>query len=54
MNATEYLVGIDMGDEAITYRPALEGDKSIFGVHLVSRIRHADLSAGRRPPDNLG
>lgn len=28
-----YMVGIDMGDEAIVYRPALQGDKSHFGVH---------------------
>jgi hypothetical protein len=28
-----YMVGIDMGDEAITYRPALDGDKRHFGVH---------------------
>jgi hypothetical protein len=28
-----YLVGIDLGDQAITYRPALDGDKSQFGVH---------------------
>jgi hypothetical protein len=28
-----YLVGIDMGDEAITYRPAFDGRGSQFGVH---------------------
>lgn len=28
-----YLVGIDMGDEAIVYRRALQGEQSHFGVH---------------------
>jgi hypothetical protein len=28
-----YLVGIDMGDEAIVYRRALDGEKSHFGIH---------------------
>jgi hypothetical protein len=28
-----YMVGIDMGDEAIVYRRALQGEKSHFGVH---------------------
>jgi hypothetical protein len=33
-----FMVGIDMGDEAITYRPRLDGDKSHFGVHTSAEM----------------